>query len=268
MSTAPQYFNSSQGRVACWIAGTGPDLVLVHGTPASSHVWRRVAEALQDRWRIFLYDLPGYGLSDQFEGQDLRLRNQAKVLAELLRHWGLDHARVVGHDFGAATVMGAHLVESCPVRDLVIADGVLLNPWGTPYSLLVQQNIRVFEQIPPHIHAAALAEHLRGTTSRHLTDAELAPLLAPWLGEKGQKAYYRQVAQYDHDYTATLEPLYRKVAVPMSVLWGVEDRWIPIAQGERFHKLVPGASFTPVPDAGHFLMLDCPNRVARLIDEA
>jgi pimeloyl-ACP methyl ester carboxylesterase len=52
------------------------------------------------------------------------------------------------------------------------------------------------------------------------------------------------------------------------VLWGEEDRWIPIAQGERFHKLVPGASFTPVPDAGHFLMLDCPNRVARLIDGA
>jgi pimeloyl-ACP methyl ester carboxylesterase len=265
MTAAPQYFNSSQGRVAHWTTGSGPDLVLVHGTPASSHVWHRVIERLQSRWRVFAYDLPGYGLSDQFDGQDVRLRTQAKVLAELLRHWGLERPRLVGHDFGAATVMGAHLVEGCPVRDLVIADGVLLNPWGTPYSMLVQENIRVFEQIPPHIHAAAMTAHLRGTTSRHLTDAELAPLLAPWLGEKGQKAYCRQVAQYDHDYTATLEPLYPKVSVPLHLLWGEEDRWIPIAQGEQFHRLVPGSRFTRLPDAGHFLMLDCPNTVAALI---
>src|SRR5690242_2306360 len=106
MSLSPQYFNSSQGRVAHWTVGSGPD---------------------------------------QFEGQDVRLRSQAKVLAELLRHWGLDRPRIVGHDFGAATVMGAHLVEGCPVRDLVIADGVVLNPWGTPYSLLIQRNIEVFE---------------------------------------------------------------------------------------------------------------------------
>jgi len=266
MTSLPQYFNSSQGRVAHWTVGSGPDLVLVHGTPASSYVWRRAVEKLQANWRIFLYDLPGYGLSDQFEGQDVRLRSQAKVLAEMLRHWGLDRPRIVGHDFGAASVMGAHLVEGCPVRDLVIADGVVLNPWGTPYSLLIQRNIEVFEQIPPHIHAAATAEHLRGTTSRHLSDAELAPLLTPWLGEKGQKAYYRQVAQYDHDYTARLELLYPKVAVPMRVLWGEEDRWMPITQGERFAKLVPGATFTRLPDAGHFLMLDCPNTVAGLID--
>jgi len=267
MDRSPQYFNSSQGRVAHWTVGSGPVLVLVHGTPASSHVWRRAVERLQAHWRIFLYDLPGYGLSDQFEGQDLRLRTQAKVLAELLRHWGLDRPRIVGHDFGAATVMGAHLVEGCPARELVIADGVLLNPWGTPYSLLVHQNVGVFEQIPPHIHQAALAQHLRGTTSRHLSDNDLAPLLAPWLGEKGQKAYYRQVAQYDHDYTAILEPLYGKVAVPMRILWGEEDRWIPIAQGERFHQLVPGSEFIRLPDAGHFLMLDCPNTVAELIGE-
>jgi len=266
MNPSPQYYNSSQGRVAHWTVGSGPALVLVHGTPASSYVWRRAVERLQADWRVFLYDLPGYGLSDQFEGQDLRLRKQAKVLAELLRHWGLDRPRIVGHDFGAATVMGAHLVEGCPVRDLVIADGVLLNPWGTPYSLLVQQNVHLFEQIPAHIHEAALAQHLRGTTSRHLSDVELAPLLAPWLGETGQKAYYRQVAQYDHDYTATLEPLYRKVAVPTRILWGEEDRWIPIAQGERFHQLVPGSEFICLPDTGHFLMLDCPNSVAALID--
>lgn len=266
MTATVQYFESSQGSVAYEIVGRGPDLVLVHGTPASSYVWRRVVERLQERWRVFTYDLPGYGRSARFEGQDVRLRTQARVLAELLRHWGLEAPAIVGHDFGAATVMGAHLVEGCPARHLVIADGVLLNPWGTPYSLLVKENAALFERIPEHIHAAMVAAHLRTAVSRPLADSELEPLLAPWRGEEGQKAYYRQVAQYDPDFTGRLEALYPSIKAPLHLLWGGEDRWIPIGEGERFASLVPGVTLTPLPDAGHFLMLDNPYTVAGLID--
>ena len=91
----------------------GPPIVLVHGTPSWSYIWRNVAPRLAKSFQVFVYDLAGYGTSEQREDQDIRIRTHATTLAELLRHWGLQNPHLVGHDFGGTTVMGAHLVVRC-----------------------------------------------------------------------------------------------------------------------------------------------------------
>src|SRR5687767_15191444 len=142
-----QSFASSQGRIRYDVRGAGAPLILVHGTPSSSFVWQKVAPRLADRWQVIAYDLAGYGDSDKYAEQDVRLRAQAQVLAELIAHLGLKRPHLVGHDFGAATVLGAHLVEDVAAASLTIIDGVTLNPWGTPYSLLVRANVGVFQAL-------------------------------------------------------------------------------------------------------------------------
>src|SRR4051812_36890603 len=66
--------------------GEGPDLVLVHGTPFSSWVWRRIAREASRQWRVHVFDLLGYGASTQRDGQDVSLGVQNRVLAALLAH--------------------------------------------------------------------------------------------------------------------------------------------------------------------------------------
>lgn len=258
-------FASSQGDVRYEIHGEGAPLVLVHGTPSSSFVWSRVWPRLAPHWQVVTYDLPGYGASDKFADQDVRLRAQAHVLTELIAHLGIERPHLVGHDFGAATVLGAHLAEEAPAASLTIIDGVTLNPWGTPYSLLVRANVGVFQALPAYVHEAMLAAHLRSAVSRVLDEATLQALLAPWTGEVGQAAYYRQVAQYDHEFTGFLETRYGSIKAPTQILWGAEDRWIPPATAQRLQALIPGARLGWLPDAGHFAMLDTPNAVAEKI---
>jgi pimeloyl-ACP methyl ester carboxylesterase len=261
-----QTFTSGQGRIRYDIHGEGTPIVLVHGTPSSSFVWQKVWPRLSSRWQIVTYDLAGYGGSDKYADQDVRLCSQAHVLAELIAHLSLERPHLVGHDFGAATVLGAHLVEKVPARSLTIIDGVTLNPWGTPYSLLVRANVGVFQALPGYVHEAMVAAHLRSAVTRVLDDTTLQALLAPWTGEVGQAAYYRQVAQYDHDFTGLLETLYPQIAVPTQILWGAEDRWLAPETAQRLQVLIPGARVSYLPDAGHFAMLDTPNNVAERIE--
>src|ERR671927_238672 len=96
---------SSHGRVRYEVFGEGPPIVLVHGTPFSSYVWRKVVPSLAETNTVYVYDLLGYGSSEKREGQDVSLAAQGRVLAELLGHWGLDAPAIVGHDFGGATVL-------------------------------------------------------------------------------------------------------------------------------------------------------------------
>ena len=68
------------GVVPYQVLGEGPPLVLVHGTPFSSYVWRKVATALARNNTVYVFDLLGYGASEKREGQDVSLATQGKLL--------------------------------------------------------------------------------------------------------------------------------------------------------------------------------------------
>lgn len=127
-------FHSSAGEVRWAVlgpAGAQP-VVLVHGTPFSSYVWRGVARALAQEHRVFVWDLPGYGGSAQFEGQDVSLGSQARVLTELLDHWQLAEPAVAAHDFGGCVALRAHLLHGARYRRLALVDPVALAPGARP----------------------------------------------------------------------------------------------------------------------------------------
>ena len=255
----------TQGTVAYGRFGKGPAVILVHGTPSNAQVWRNVVPRLADAFEVIVYDLCGYGLSTVHEGQDTRLRSQARTLGQLIEHWGVERPHLVGHDFGGATVLGAHLKEGVAASSLTIFDAVVLNPWGTEFSMLVNDNIGVFQSIPNYVHEAMIEAHLKTATYHALRPDVLNMLMAPWRGDAGKRAYLRQVADYDHEFTAQLETLYPTISVPTQIMWAEHDAWVAPDIGRKLHSLIPDSTFELMEDAGHFAMEDIPGRIAARI---
>jgi pimeloyl-ACP methyl ester carboxylesterase len=197
---------STYGRVRWDFFGGGPPLVLVHSTPFSSYVWRKVVPALAEANTVYAFDLPGYGSSEMRVGQDVSLAAQGRVLSELLDHWGLDKPAVVGHDFGGAITLRAHLLEGRDFRAIALIDAVALSSWGSPFYRLVQDYVGVFRHIPAYMHEAMVAAYVRDATYVPMDDAMLGPYIEPWLGAEGQEAFYRQIFQNDPRYTDEVQP--------------------------------------------------------------
>ncbi|WP_329059861.1 alpha/beta fold hydrolase [Amycolatopsis sp. NBC_01480] len=256
----PETFPSSAGEVR-W-AELGPrgqdPVVLLHGTPFSSYVWRAVARSLARRHHVFVWDMPGYGASEQAEGQDVSLAAQGRVFTELLAHWGLDRPLVVAHDFGGAVSLRAHLLHGNDYRALALVDPVALAPWGSPFFRLVGQHAEVFEQLPPALHGALAREYVGSASSAGLHPAALERLVEPWLGETGQPAFYRQIAQADQRFTDEIQDRYGEIAIPVLVCWGQDDAWIPPAKGPELVARIPGARLEPIAGAGHLVQEDAP----------
>jgi pimeloyl-ACP methyl ester carboxylesterase len=103
---------------------------------------------------------------------------------------------------------------------------------------------------------------VRTASHRGLRREDLDALVAPWTGEAGQAAFYRQIAQADERYTAEVEPLLGRLEVPVRVLWGTQDTWIPVDRAERLAAALPDADVRLVPGAGHLIQLDAPVRLA------
>ena len=265
LTSLEHVFQAEDGPIAYARFGAGEPLILVHGIPSRAHLWRKVAPHLSDKFEVFLFDMAGYGQSSWSDGRDLRLRAHARNLAALCRHWGVARPHFVGHDFGGATVLGAHLVEGVEIASLTVIDPVALTPWGTPYARLVNASPDVFRQLPDYVLRAIAAAHLRTATVHPLSEAEMQPYLDQWDGETGRRAYVDHMAQFDPAFTDDMKPLYGNIAAPTQILWGEQDAWLPPANGERLAALIPEARLEFLPDAGHFAMEDCPVTIARRI---
>lgn len=257
-----QTYESAGGEVAFEILGDGPPVVLIHGTPSWSYLWRDVAGVLAGQHTVYVYDLLGYGASEKREHQDVSIAAQTRVLAELLDLWGLEQPCVAGHDFGGTIALRLLLLGGRRFRRLALCDPVAIAPWITPFSRHVQAHLEAFQTMPGHIHRQMIATHIRTAIAREMTDEQLEPYLRPWLGGGGQAAYYRQVAQFDERFTREIEPRYGEIRMPTLVLWGAQDGWLDPQFGQQLARAIPGARLSLIPGAGHFLPEDRPDVVA------
>jgi pimeloyl-ACP methyl ester carboxylesterase len=260
-------FATGAGEIAWDRLGDGPPVVMVHGTPWSSWTWRRIAPRLAERFTVYVFDLLGFGVSDQRPGQDVSLAAHGARLAALMEFWGLERPAVIAHDIGGATTLRAHLLHHRIVAALALIDVVALAPWGTPFYRLVREHHSVFEQLPATIHEGVLRAYVATAQPRPLDRDVEDNLIAPWLGRAGQSAFYRQIAQGDQRHTDDIEPLLDKITAPTLVIWGEADPWLPAADGAELAERIPGARLALLPTAGHLVQEDQPDELSRLLGE-
>lgn len=248
-----------KGRTIAWDCfGDGPPLVLLHGTPWSSALWRPIAEALARRFTVYLWDMPGYGASSKDPGHDVDLGVQGELFAHLLVEWGLERPHVIAHDFGGAVALRARLLHDAWFASLCLVDVVALSPWGSPFFTLVKQHADVFAQLPSAVHRGAIEAYVRGASHCGLGDDDLAMLVEPWEDAAGQAAFYRQIAQADERFTDEIEPAYNSITEPTHIVWGENDTWIPIDRAYRLQAAIPHATLATIENAGHLIQLDAP----------
>src|SRR6266511_5867044 len=107
-SMEQSFATTGPGRIAYLEGGQGVPILLIHGMPTSSYLWRRVLPLLAPRFRVFAPALMVFGDSDKPEDADLSIVAQAQYLRVLMDTVGWDSGVVVGHDIGAGSP------NSCP----------------------------------------------------------------------------------------------------------------------------------------------------------
>ncbi len=255
------------GTVRAGQAGDGPALVLAHGWPWSSFSWHRVIAELAQTHRVYWYDMPGYGRSEM-SGQRTSLDVQGAVFAEMLAHWALIRPKVVAHDFGGATTLRAHLLHGCDFDRYVLMNVVAMRPWGSDFFDHVGRHVEAFQGMPLHIHAAVVEAYIKGALAHQIDAGDLEALIQPWLSDAGKDSFYSQFAQADEVYTAEVEPMFKDIRCDVTILWGEDDPWIPIARGRALADLIPQAEFQTLKGVGHLPQLEAPELVLKALANA
>ncbi|MET9758272.1 alpha/beta hydrolase [Streptomyces sp. NPDC006372] len=244
------------------------DVVLCHGTPWSSQVWADAARHLSSKYRVFLWDMPGYGRSPKDPEVPVDLASQMSRFSQLLACWGLDRPHVVGHDIGGAVALGAHLFHEREYASLFLWDVMTLDPWGSPFFRLVADHVDVFSEMPAPLHTALVKEYIAGAARHQLTADWVDVLSQPWLGALGQPAFCRQIAALRTEHTRPIVERLQQVSCPVTIGWGEQDPWIPVGQAAQLRDLLPGdPPVITLSDVGHLAPVETPLRVSHALGD-
>lgn len=252
-------------RVAYQDEGEGFPVVLMHGIPTWSFLWRDVIPLLSSGRRVIAPDFLGHGFSDRRDRFDRSLTAQVEMIVALLDHLGLDQVDLVGHDTGGGVALILGINHKDRVRGLVLSNIVCYDSW--PIDDMLALGNPSLRSAPLAQVRAMVADGLADGVQRseRLTDEFQEGILAPYSDEEGKLSLIRNAVSLNTNHTMELVDRHSEITAPTLLLWGAEDPWQTIADAERLESEIPNAVLEPVPGASHWLQQDAPAEVARSI---
>lgn len=262
----PCAWDTGDGDVRWGVSGEGPPLVLLHGTPFSSYIWRDVVPVLAQEYTVYVWDMLGFGASDK-TAKDLSLARQTTIFTELLREWGAEAPRVIAHDVGGVVALRAALLEGARYRALVLIDAASVSGWGSGgFFQTVRSHPDVFAELPDWATDALLEAKIRSGSHSGLRPEALRAYLDQWRTPEGRGAFYRQYAQGGEEHTDDLQSLLSSLDMPLQVIWGRKDQWLGVDYAQRLMAALPShADLSVIDGAGHTVPEDEPGALIRLL---
>ena len=268
-----RWFTSSVGPVHYIDEGSGRTLLLMHGNPDWSFLYRKIVAALSPNFRCVAPDYPGFGLSVHPAGYGYTAAEHTGVIAELVDHLDLTDMVVMGQDWGGP--IGLDIASRNPDR---VHGLVMGNTWFWPADdrltkvfskslgsrpmqrLITKRNIFVTTLMKRELRVK-----LSDKEFAHYTDVVPAP---EW--REGIAVFPKQLLDA-HPWLGELE---QRVATtlgdkPIVLIFGRKD---PVLASDatirRWRAQFPDATFIELPEAGHYIQEDAPDEIVEAIRTA
>jgi haloalkane dehalogenase len=266
------YLEVTGGRMHYVDEGSGPVLVLVHGTPTWSFLYRHLIRDLSRTHRVVALDHPGFGLSDKPRGGDYRPKSLARNVDTLVERLGLEEIVLVVHDFGGPIGLSHALDHPANVRGLVLFNTWLWSLAGTPAekaSRLLGGRLGRFLYTWLNFSPRVLLPSLFGDR-RKLDKAVHRQYLAPFPTRSDRyapAAFARELMASADWYESLWNRRSTLAHIPALLLWGMKDSAFGPEALERWKLALPHARVVEFAEAGHFVQEEAPDEATAHVRE-
>lgn len=266
-----RYIKIGEINTRYWMAGdTGPRVVLIHGVGRFLEEWLPSFDALAAHNRVYALDLPGHGRSDKPLSASYRLVDLARFVNDFMGTLDINQAHIVGHSLGGGIALQLTLQFPEAVDKLVLVCSAGLGKEATLVLRITALPLLGEILTRPSLNGTRrlLKEFVKDPA--FLTDdfVDLSYRMAALPG--AQQAVLKTLrsagnlfGQYDDTYRPIVDNL-GSIQSPVLIIWGRQDRVLPVAHGQAAVTGLPNASLKILEDCGHLPMLE----QARMFNES
>ncbi|QUL38048.1 alpha/beta fold hydrolase BchO [Erythrobacter sp. JK5] len=250
--------------------GSGPQLLLLHGTGASVHSWRGLMPLLAENFEVIAPDLPLHAFTTGHPPEAMSLPTMARAIADLNATLGIAPDLIVGHSAGAALALQLALDHS--YSGPIVGLNSSLRPFPGPASQIFPAVAKLLFVNPlvPRIFSGAAA--LSGDTDRFIRRATGSEIEA-----EGMACYEKLLTNPRHTKGAlammanwdlpTLRTRMHDVGNAVLLVHSDKDAAIPLSWAEEAQGWLPDARLAVLHGLGHLAHEEVPDRAAALIEE-
>lgn len=239
------------GRNIHWIeAGTGPGVVLIHGSQAWAYAWRHQIKPLAKvGYRAIALDMPGSGFSDLSSAAHYSISALSCFLDDLLAELKIPKAVFVASSAGGLPVLD--LAIHYPER---VAGLVLSSTCGVPHDLPVLWKLRrwplIGELMGLFLNESIVRSNLQEAfyDQSIITDEMVSAYLAPLRRKRAWRTILKLERSWD---PSSVEEQIHRIRCPVLVIWGENDPWHPASMAHKFGRRIKGTQVEILPACGH-----------------
>jgi len=267
-----RYLPTNQGNLHYHEAGTGPALILLHGSGPGVTGWvnfRGKLPVFAQHFRTIILDAPGYGKSDPVDGDPVQVAKDAVVA--LMDGLGIETASIIGNSYGG--IIGGHLAADHPERvdRYITIGGIGFNITSTfPNEGLTR--LVDFIENPTRENLIAWLESMvfdKSILTEELIDLRFKAALEPVTMASSKKMYTRgalqAIAETMRGPAAAQRIAYLgRIKAPTLIAWGRDDKVSPLDGALLPMRLIANAELHVFPNCGHWAMIECKDRFERL----
>ncbi|MFN2744052.1 MULTISPECIES: alpha/beta fold hydrolase [Bacillus] len=236
-------------------------LILIHGFLSSSFCYRKLIPLLKNEFNIITLDLPPFGQSEKSQTFVYTYQNMARVVIGLIERLKITEAVLVGHSMG-----GQISLYAVKERPELFKKVVLLCSSGyltrAPRRLIFGSHIPYFHlYIKRWLSKQGVLKNLMNVVyDKSLIDQDMIDgYLKPFLDDQIFRALARLIRHREGD----LAPdELKQIETPSLLIWGEEDRVVPVQIGKRLHQDLPNSSFYSLKHTGHLVPEENPDFVS------
>jgi pimeloyl-ACP methyl ester carboxylesterase len=247
--------------------GSGPAVVLLHGTSSSLHTWDGWAQRLREGHRVVRFDLPAFGLTGPSPTHDYSIEAYVAVLDHLTARLGLRRFVLGGNSLGGGIASAYALAHPERVRGFILVDALAYPVHGSDLPIAFRMGSwPLIPSLLSHLDPRRLVEDgVRKSygDASHITPDTLLRYYELTLRAGNRAAFVERMRVPQRDDSARI----RQLRQPTLILWGGNDRLIPVEAGRWFERDIPGARLIEYRGLGHVPMEEDPARTAADVEQ-
>lgn len=241
-----------------------PTLVLLHGSNSSLHTWEPWVARLRDRYRIISLDQIGHGLTGANPADDYRASAYVDTLDRTLAKLGVTRFALAGNSMGGWVAWNYALAHPAKVEALVLVDASgppAAKPTALPIGFRIAQMPGVNRLVRVITPRSLVEKSVRQSMSNQVViDDAMVDRYWELLLYPGNRAATGQ--RFGTARTVASKETMARLTMPVLIMWGAEDKLIPLSAGRWFAAHIPGSRLIIYPRIGHIPMEEAPDRSA------
>ena len=251
-----QFMDVAGIRTHYKVEGSGPILLLIHGTAASLHTWDDWVQSLAEHFTLIRLDIPAFGLTGATQERDYSIDFYTRYLDAFVTKLNIEKFSLAGNSLGGRIAWNYVVKNPTSVEKLILIDaaGIPGNPVPDVIKL-AQTSIGAL--ILRHISSRWFIQ--KNLEQVYTNDSKISEQLIDRYWEMGLRVGGRQAfidranAHLDTDIE-----LLQSIDIPTLVMWGRDDIWIPVENAYEFDQRIPNSTLIIYDQVGHVPMEEIP----------